>query len=243
VKYLKNKLFRLAIFSLFFLFLTGCQNTAQQRPIMPDTNQVQPQNTADMTDNERRMMADRLADLAESENGVRKAIVVVSTIGMADNMPRNNNNNRFDNTIPQNTPLNNMNNGRINDGVLDNNANGRMNGANNINGRMNGTLNNNNNFNNNMTNNNMNGDSANGIVVMVGLTLDDNRNMNEMDIKRRVANRIKNSDPRISQVLVTTDQNLMQRINNVASGLVKGIPIDNFRNDLNDLSNRIEPII
>jgi hypothetical protein len=189
------------------------------------------------------MMADRLADLAESENGVRKAIVVVSTIGMADNMPRNNNNNRFDNTIPQNTPLNNMNNGRINDGVLDNNANGRMNGANNINGRMNGTLNNNNNFNNNMTNNNMNGDSANGIVVMVGLTLDDNRNMNEMDIKRRVANRIKNSDPRISQVLVTTDQNLMQRINNVASGLVKGIPIDNFRNDLNDLSNRIEPII
>jgi cell division protein ZapA (FtsZ GTPase activity inhibitor) len=82
----------------------------------------------------------------------------------------------------------------------------------------------------------------NGIVAMVGLTLDDNI-VNDVDkvnsTKQRVQERLRSSDQKISQVLVTTDPNLNKRINDLAAGIIEGKPIQSFEEDINDLSNEL----
>jgi len=78
---------------------------------------------------------------------------------------------------------------------------------------------------------------------MVGLTLDNNI-MNDTakikTIKQTVANRMQAADARISQVLVTSDPDLMKRINNVASGLLNGKPVKSFENDIKNLGRDLQ---
>ncbi|MGS0745678.1 YhcN/YlaJ family sporulation lipoprotein [Syntrophomonas erecta subsp. sporosyntropha] len=95
-------------------------------------------------------------------------------------------------------------------------------------------------------NTNLNRDTAvnySGLVIMVGLTLTPNmmKNANDVnEIKRTVANKLKASDKRISQVLVTTDPNLIVRINDVAVGIIQGRPVQSYQDDVNNLINRLK---
>ena len=76
---------------------------------------------------------------------------------------------------------------------------------------------------------------------MVGLSLQEGMNTADKadEIKRTVANKLKASDKRISQVLVTTDPGLVQRLNDVAAGIIQGRPIQGYQEDINDLMRRM----
>lgn len=97
----------------------------------------------------------------------------------------------------------------------------------------------------NTTNNDIwqNANRQNGIIVMVGLTLNQTaaaKDSNQVNsIKNMVMSKLKASDKRISQVLVTTDPNLIKRINDVAAGILEGKPIKTFEKDVNDINMRI----
>ncbi|MDD3024324.1 MAG: YhcN/YlaJ family sporulation lipoprotein, partial [Syntrophomonadaceae bacterium] len=100
---------------------------------------------------------------------------------------------------------------------------------------------------NNVQNRNMNddiwinSDKASGIIVMVGLTVDqaitqDQTKMGAVETK--VMNKLKASDKRITQVLVSTDPNIIKRINDIATGIIEGKPIKTFQKDIDDLNFR-----
>jgi hypothetical protein len=229
-----RKLFTLVLcISFFIICLVGCQSSAQ-KPAVPDQKpKVTDKNTTDeMTASERRVLANRLSKLAESVDGVERASVVISSIGMTNNdlinMDGGNKNNDANNNLNSTNPNSKMNTDPNN---------------NNLSNRMNNNTNNNNMNNNNMNNNtNNNNNTVSGQMVMVGLTLEPSAMRDpatENKIKNTVANKLKASDRRISQVLVTTDPNLIKRINDVAAGIIEGKPIQNFRDDINDITNKV----
>lgn len=184
-----RKIFTLLLCVSFLLIsLMGCQTTAKK----PMTPQRKPgvttkKPTTEMTASERRVMANKLSKMAENVKGVKRASVVVSSIGMT-------------NTGTTATT-------------------------------------------NKMTNTNATKTNYSGQVVMVGLTLEPtaSRDAATIDkVKTTVANKLKASDRRISQVLVTTDPTMIKRINDVAAGIIEGKPIQNYQNDINDISNKMK---
>jgi hypothetical protein len=207
--------------SFLVISLIGCQDAAQ-RPLTPqqrpDTTTNQPDQ---MTPGERRAMANRLSQMAEEVDGVQRATVVVTTVGMT-----------------------NTGAGMDTNGIDRNGTGMDTNGA--------GTNANNNNVSNNMNRpaadsdmarNNALDDDVTGQLVMVGLTLEPTATRDPATVnntKTMVANKLKASDKRISQVLVTTDPNMIKRINDVAAGIIAGKPIQNFREDINDLNNQMK---
>lgn len=77
---------------------------------------------------------------------------------------------------------------------------------------------------------------------MAGLTLDQtamNDRATATRIKRTVANRIKAADKKISQVMVTSDPQLIKRIDTIAAGIVAGQPIQRYQQEINDLGQRL----
>jgi YhcN/YlaJ family sporulation lipoprotein len=58
--------------------------------------------------------------------------------------------------------------------------------------------------------------------------------------KKEVARRIK-ADPRVSKVMVTTVPNLVTRIKDIASGVLKGKPVSSFSTQMKELARRIAP--
>ncbi|MEN6349813.1 MAG: YhcN/YlaJ family sporulation lipoprotein [Syntrophomonas sp.] len=81
------------------------------------------------------------------------------------------------------------------------------------------------------------------LVAMVGLTLtaainNDANRVNE--IKQAVADKLKASDSRINQVLVTTDPTMIKRINDIAAGIIEGKPIQSLEKDINTLTNDLK---
>ena len=174
--------------SFLLISLMGCQ-TAAKKPMTPERKPgvTTKKPTTEMTASERRVMANKLSKMAENVKGVKRASVVVSSIGM---------------TNTGNTATTNK-----------------------------------------MTNTNAARTNYSGQVVMVGLTLEptatrDAATLNK--VKSTVANKLKASDRRISQVLVTTDPNLIKRINDVAAGIIEGKPIQNFQKDINDISGKLK---
>lgn len=97
------------------------------------------------------------------------------------------------------------------------------------------------NISNRFTNNNMNNTTNNtrGLVVLVGIELEDNYKNNAANadtIQREVANKIKASDSRISQVYVTTDESMVKRIEDVADDVEKGGgALRTLRNEINKI--------
>lgn len=141
----------------------------------------------EMTASERRVMASKLSKMAENVKGVKRASVVVASIGMTRTGATSNANK--------------------------------------------------------MTNTRTTGTNYSGQVVMVGLTLEPTATRDAATInkvKNTVANKLKASDRRISQVLVTTDPTMIKRINDVAAGIIEGKPIQNYQNDINDISNKLK---
>ena len=62
-----------------------------------------------------------------------------------------------------------------------------------------------------------------GMIVMLGISI--NNQLDEEQTKAAVQKKLKASDKRISQVLVTSDPELVKKINEVAAGIIKGEPI------------------
>lgn len=205
----------------------GCNNAAQ-RPDLPQQQQDQNMDRTDeqMTDSERRALASRLSDLAEQVDGVKDATVVVSSIGMTDSSPDTGTNAGRDTqrNLNVNDPTSPLNN---NQGMATNRTTTNNQATNNTNM-------------NNMQNR-TDGNSVSGLMVMVGLTLDNKVNGADEtnQIKRSVMNKLKASDKRISQVLITTDPGLVQRLTDVAAGIIQGRPIQGFENDINDLTRNM----
>ena len=179
--------------SILLLSMIGCQTTAKKPMTNRSTNIT---NTGEMTPSERRVMASKLSNLAENVDGVQRAAVVVSSIAMTNNMTSR-------------TPTSTTANKNINRVV-------NPEGVGNVNPNTVGNA--------NPTRTAVKGNYS-GLIVMVGLNLDSKTENNPTmarNIKQTVANKLKNSDQRISQVLVTTDPTLIQRINDVAAGIIQG---------------------
>jgi len=197
----------------------GCQTSAK-KPVVPEQKPDQVNNN-ELTASERRILADKLADIAEDVDRVEKATVIVTSIGMTNNLQKN-----TGNGLTNNRSNNNLN------------KNDNQNNQNNIRDDFNNNLNNN-----NISNlNNNNRIDYSGLLIMVGLNLTNetkNNINNANSIKKTVANKLKASDNRISQVLVTSDPNLVERINDVAAGMIRGEPVRNFEDDVKDLNKRL----
>lgn len=81
------------------------------------------------------------------------------------------------------------------------------------------------------------------LVAMVGLTVTPalSNDANKVNtIKQTVADKLKASDTRINQVLVTTDPTLIKRINDIAGGIIEGKPIQTLEKDINTLTNDLK---
>ena len=197
---------------LLLSMIGGCQ-TAAKKP-MTNNRTTNITNTGEMTASERRVMASKLSNLAENVDGVQRAAVVVSSIAMTNNMTSR-------------TPTSTTANKNINRVV-------NPEGVGNVNPNTVGNV--------NPTRTAVKGNYS-GLIVMVGLNLDSKAENNPTmarNIKQTVANKLKNSDQRISQVLVTTDPTLIQRINDVAAGIIQGKPIKNFESDIKDMITKIK---
>ncbi|MGI6413378.1 MAG: YhcN/YlaJ family sporulation lipoprotein [Syntrophomonadaceae bacterium] len=222
----KNTVLCLGLIILLGSFIIGCQNAAQ-RPMTPEQPQQQDTTDRTMTETERRDLANRLSRLAEEVEGVERAAVIVSTIDVTQG----------DRTIDSNrnpaTPGTTANNPGVMPGQPRNDVNNLNMPRNDMNNpNMPRTIN---------PGTDMD-DSNRGIIVMVGLSL--NKNVDTADktneIKRTVVNRLRANDRRISQVLVTTDPNLITRINDVANGIIQGRPIQTFERDINDIGRELQ---
>ena len=77
-----------------------------------------------------------------------------------------------------------------------------------------------------------------GMIVMVGIGI--NEQVNADKAKTDVKNKLKSSDKRISQVLVTSDPELVKKINDVAAGIIKGEPINKFEMDLKQMGKQFQ---
>lgn len=80
--------------------------------------------------------------------------------------------------------------------------------------------------------------NAEGMVVMVGLTL--NEGANEKTVKDQVARKLKASDRSISQVLTTTDPGLVRKINDVAAGMLEGQPIQTYEDEITEINRQFK---
>ncbi len=230
----KNLVLILVVTMVFSIFAFGCQGTAK-RPLNPNQpNNVAPDRTdmttpgtdqTTLTDSEARSLAKKLADEAQKVKGVRRASVVVSD-NTANLGNPNSNRNNVGNVAPNgNTSMDTGirdSVGTPNNGVVGPN-NGMVGTPNNL-------------GNNSVGNNNLGNNNLNGLVVMVGLELDNMNNAGNMDnIQREVASRLKAADKRVNQVYITTDASLMERIDNVADNITNGRTMSALTNDVEDI--------
>jgi cell division protein ZapA (FtsZ GTPase activity inhibitor) len=232
----------LIIILMASILLIGCQQQAARRPADPNNNQTDMNN--EMTENERRVLAGRLSNLAEEIEGVKNASVIVSSIGMTqnDNMNNNQNTNTAPNNMTGTMPRSALPNDPINNNMNPGNATGtNANNSNRINNEQGMNTRDNLTPSPGLTNNmDTNNNNRTGLVVMVGLTMEDNINNDAnkiKSIKQTVANRLRGADSRITQVLVTSDPGLIEKINDIAAGLLEGRPIRSFDNDIKNLGN------
>lgn len=77
-----------------------------------------------------------------------------------------------------------------------------------------------------------------GMIIMVGITLEAGKDPEK--IKQQVQNKLKASDDRISQVLVTSDPDLVKKINDVATGIIKGQPFSDFDQDIKEIGKSLK---
>lgn len=85
--------------------------------------------------------------------------------------------------------------------------------------------------------------SSGKIVVMVGLTLN-TQNMataaKQQSTKKMVKQRIQSNDKRVTDVLVTTDANMVKKINDVAAGLIEGKPVLSYARSAAELGKMMK---
>jgi hypothetical protein len=80
------------------------------------------------------------------------------------------------------------------------------------------------------------------LVVMVGITLNqaDMQNQDKVNnIKEQVKNKIKTDSDKVREVLVTTDPNLIMKLQDVAAGIIQGQPVESYTQNINELDKSL----
>lgn len=81
-----------------------------------------------------------------------------------------------------------------------------------------------------------------GNTALVGLQFDRQyKGKLTEDIKEDVEERVRKTDPRITQVVVTADPDMVTRIENIFRDIGRGRPISGFAEEINEMINRIKP--
>ncbi|NLV16758.1 MAG: YhcN/YlaJ family sporulation lipoprotein [Syntrophomonadaceae bacterium] len=84
----------------------------------------------------------------------------------------------------------------------------------------------------------------NKFSALVGATLDSNvEGESATAIKNEITTTIKKADNRITKVMVTTNPDLIKRIEDIARGVLAGKPIQSFADEITDLTKRIAPTL
>lgn len=83
-------------------------------------------------------------------------------------------------------------------------------------------------------------DNKNELVALVGLTLKPESANQAASIKRDVIKKVKGVDRRLTQVLATTDPNMVKRISDIASGIIEGKPLKSYARDVNELNRMLK---
>lgn len=82
---------------------------------------------------------------------------------------------------------------------------------------------------------------AGGLMVIVGLTLaNQNDAAQAQAIENTVSEQIKSSDPNVKSVMVTRSPELIQKIDTIANGIVGGRPVNDFKQDIDELAQKIK---
>lgn len=80
------------------------------------------------------------------------------------------------------------------------------------------------------------------LVAMVGITLNqaDMQNQDKVNnIKLQVKNKIKTDSDKVRDVLVTTDPNLIKKLQDVAAGIIQGQPVQSYTQNINELDKSL----
>jgi hypothetical protein len=77
-----------------------------------------------------------------------------------------------------------------------------------------------------------------GLVAMVGVSIKAGADAGK--VKAAVAEKLKAADKRVAHVLVTTDPNLVKKINDIAAGLIDGEPFQTMKDDINAINQQIK---
>ena len=80
------------------------------------------------------------------------------------------------------------------------------------------------------------------LVAMVGITLNqaDMQNQDKVNnIKEHVRSKIKADSDKVREVLVTTDPNLIKKLQDVAAGIIQGQPVESYTQNINELDKSL----
>lgn len=196
------------------VLVSGCGKTAQ-KPV-PETS---PNSGVEQTsDSEKRIMASNFSNLAVSVNGVQKATVVVASTATAN--PQNITTDP--NNVPTLVPSNNETTTNPNTGST-NVPGSDISGLSSPTGEIPNV-------------------TSGRLVVMVGLTLNDasmkDKNI-ENNIKEEVKTKIMQSDQKVNEVLVTTNPDMIKKLQDVAAGVIQGQPLQSYAQEITELDKSI----
>ncbi len=81
-----------------------------------------------------------------------------------------------------------------------------------------------------------------GGTVYVGINLEENVEGEQTgQVKRNVAAKVKDNDARVARVLVTTDPDIVTRIERIAGEVEQGRPVTAFTDEIEELNKRMTP--
>lgn len=82
----------------------------------------------------------------------------------------------------------------------------------------------------------------NGYTALVGLTLNpDVKGDRTEAVKKEVGNKLDKADKRVTRVLVTTNPDLVRRLEDIARGVLAGKPVKSFADEISEVTKRIAP--
>jgi YhcN/YlaJ family sporulation lipoprotein len=82
-----------------------------------------------------------------------------------------------------------------------------------------------------------------GTTAYVGVNLEAEMEKERTEAtKREVAKRVKDAEPRVERVMVTTDTDTVTRLKNIAEGVRRGEPVSAFADELKEINRRATPI-
>lgn len=82
----------------------------------------------------------------------------------------------------------------------------------------------------------------NRYTALVGLTLNPDVKGNRTEaVKKEVTKKLDQADKRVNRVLVTTNPDVVRRLEDIARGVLAGKPIQSFANEISEVTKRIVP--